>query len=61
MANDSFSLLDLLRKSGMDKDADFLRDSVRALSQALIELEASEKMVTSQQVVENASVGPPRI
>ncbi len=44
MANDSFSLLDALRKSGMDKDADFLRQSVQALSQAIIEIEASEKI-----------------
>ncbi len=41
MANDSFSLLELLRKSGMDKDADFLRQSVQALSQAIIEIEAN--------------------
>lgn len=44
MAKDRFSLLDVLRKSGMDKDADFLRESVRMLSQAPIELEASEKI-----------------
>lgn len=44
MANDSFSLLDALRKSGMDKDADFLRQSVQALSQALIEAEATERI-----------------
>lgn len=44
MANESVSLLDLLRKNGMDRDSDFLRDSVQALTQALIEIEAGEKI-----------------
>lgn len=44
MANDSISLLELLRKVGMDKDTDFLREGVRTLSQAIIELEAAEKI-----------------
>lgn len=44
MAKDSFSLLDWLRKMGMDKDADFLRESVQMLAQMLIEAEATEKI-----------------
>jgi transposase-like protein len=32
----------LLRKAAMDSDADFLRDGVRVLSQALLELEVSQ-------------------
>ncbi len=44
MANDTISLLELLRKVGMDKDTDFLREGVKTLSQAIIELEAAEKI-----------------
>ncbi len=44
MTNDSISLFELLRKVGMDKDTDFLREGVRTLSQAIIELEAAEKI-----------------
>ena len=44
MADHSFSLMDWLRKTGMEKDCDFLRESVKALAQALIDLEASERI-----------------
>lgn len=44
MANNSFSLIDWLRKTGMDKDCDFLRESVQVLAQALIDLEAAERI-----------------
>ena len=47
MANDSFSLLDWLRKIGMDKDVDFLRHSAQMLAQALIDLEATHKIGAS--------------
>jgi putative transposase len=36
------ALLDLLRKAEMDHDADFLREGVRLLAQALLELEVTE-------------------
>ena len=36
------AFLDLLRKAQVDQDADFLRDGVRVLSQALMELEVSQ-------------------
>ncbi len=35
-------LLELLRKAEMDRDADFLKEGVRVLSQALMELEVEE-------------------
>lgn len=38
------SLLELLRKAGVDGDVDFLREGVEALAQAVIELEASERV-----------------
>ncbi len=38
------ALDDLLRKAQMDRDADFLREGVRVLSQALMELEVSEHL-----------------
>lgn len=42
MADDlRMALLELLRKAGMDRDADFLREGVRVLSQALMELEVT--------------------
>jgi len=41
---DRVSLLDLLRKAGMDGDVDFPRESVKVLAQAVIELEASERI-----------------
>jgi len=44
VAIDRVSLLDLLRKAGMDGDMDFLRESVEVLAQAVIELEASERI-----------------
>lgn len=44
VAIDRVSLLDLLRKAGMDGDVDFLRESVEVLAQAVIELEASERI-----------------
>jgi len=43
MAKDRMALLDLLRKSGMEKDVDFLREGVKVLAEALMELEVSEK------------------
>jgi len=43
MADDlSMALLDLLRKQGLDGDVDFLRESMRTLSQRLMELEVDE-------------------
>lgn len=47
MAKNSFSLLDWLCKTGLDKDADFLKESVRVLAQALIELEVTERIGAS--------------
>jgi putative transposase len=44
VANDSFSFLDWLCKIGMEKDCDFLRESVRAVAQALIEFEAMQRI-----------------
>lgn len=44
VAMDSVSLLGLLRKAGVEGDVDFLRESVEALSQAVIELEAAERI-----------------
>ena len=41
-ANKNVSLLEALRQMGVDRDADFLRDSARLLAQSLIELEATE-------------------
>ena len=45
MATNNIPLLELLHKAGADKDMDFLREAVQVLSQAIIELEASEKSV----------------
>src|SRR5450759_1156040 len=36
------ALLELLRKAGMDGDADFLREGVKVMGQALMELEVSQ-------------------
>ena len=36
------ALLELLRKAELEHDADFLRDGVRVLSQALLELEVTQ-------------------
>jgi len=44
VAIDRVSLLDLLRKAGMDGDVGVLRESVEVLAQAVIELEAIEKI-----------------
>lgn len=38
----SMALMELLRKAEMDQDVDFLREGVRTLSQALMELEVSQ-------------------
>lgn len=38
------ALLDLLRKAELEQDADFLRDGVRVLSQALMELEVTQHL-----------------
>jgi hypothetical protein len=44
VAIDRVSLLELLRKAGMDGDVDFLRESVEMLAQAVIELEVGERI-----------------
>src|SRR5579862_1094446 len=38
------ALEDLLRKAGVDRDCDFLRDGVQAMTQALMELEVSQHL-----------------
>ena len=38
------ALLELLRKAELERDADFLREGVRALSEALMELEVTEHL-----------------
>jgi len=38
----TMALMDYLRKMGMDEDRDFLREAVRVMTQALIELEVSQ-------------------
>jgi len=43
MAKERMALLDLLRKSGVEKDVDFLREGVKALAEAVMELEVGEK------------------
>ena len=40
----SMALGELLRKAQLERDADFLREGVRALSQALMELEVTEHL-----------------
>lgn len=40
----SMALMELLRKAEMDQDLDFLREGVRTLSQALMELEVSQHL-----------------
>lgn len=44
MAKIKMAFLKLLRKAGMEGDIDFLREGVRVLAQALIDLEAAEKV-----------------
>lgn len=43
MTNPTITLLEYLRKMGIDKDKDFLRESVRVISQMVMELEAQEE------------------
>lgn len=43
MAINRIPLMDLLQQVGLDKDVDFLKEGVRALAQALMEAEVSEK------------------
>src|SRR5258708_29289669 len=38
------ALAELLRKAEMDQDVDFLREGVRALSQAVMEMEVSQHL-----------------
>ena len=42
MADDRMALLELVRKAGVDGDADFLREGVRALAEAIMEVEVTE-------------------
>ncbi len=45
MANElRMALSELLRKAQMEENADFLREGVRVLSQALTELEVSQQL-----------------
>src|SRR5690606_15590556 len=44
VAMDKVALLDVLRKAGVAGDVDFLRASLQALAQALVDLEASERI-----------------
>lgn len=44
MTTATMALLDYLRKQGLSLDADFLREAVRVMIQALIELEVSEQV-----------------
>ena len=43
MAKDRMTLLELLRKAGVEKDIDFLREGIKRLAEAIMELEVSEK------------------
>ena len=43
MAKDRMTVLEMLRKAGADKDIDFLREGVRTLAEAIMELEVKEK------------------
>jgi putative transposase len=40
----SMAWMELLRKAEMDQDVDFLREGIRTLSQALMELEVSQPL-----------------
>ena len=42
MADDRMSLLEMIRKAGTDGDADFLRQGVKALAEAVMEAEVTE-------------------
>jgi len=44
MAKDRMTLLDLMRKSGTDGDVDFLREGVKVMAEAIMDLEVSEKV-----------------
>ena len=44
MTDGSMALVDYLRKAGMDSDLDLLRESVRVLSQRIIEAETEEQI-----------------
>jgi len=44
MTEATIALLEYLRKIGLDQDRDFLRESVRLMSQLLMELEVAEKL-----------------
>lgn len=44
MAKDRMALLDLMRKSGADGDVDFLREGVKVMAEAIMDLEVSEKV-----------------
>ena len=43
MAKDRMTLLEMLRKGGVENDVDFLREGVKALAEAIMELEVKEK------------------
>lgn len=43
-ADQSFSLLEAIRKAGIEGDVDFLKEAVEMVAQALIEMEAAEKI-----------------
>jgi hypothetical protein len=42
MADDRMALLDVVRKAAADGDTDFLREGVRALAEAIMEVEVTE-------------------
>ena len=44
-------LTELLRKAMIDQDADFLKEGVRVLSQALMEMEVEQHVGAGQRVV----------
>ena len=44
MVNDSMDLLELLRKSGVDGDVDFLREALRVLMDAIMDAEVSARI-----------------
>jgi transposase-like protein len=43
-ADQSLSLLEAIRKAGIEGDVDFLKEAVQMVAQALIEMEAAEKI-----------------
>jgi hypothetical protein len=42
MADDRMALLETMRKAGTESDADFLRQSVQVLAEAVMEAEVTE-------------------